>query len=107
MSEDVLRGALANVLCNTSNYPEPAITRLLGRDMQPLIDKVVDAVTPIIHAERMAAKHEQREFDASLAATFVLHGDAEMRHLNLPLPQAIARMVAEDAAGIIRESVIV
>jgi len=39
-----LRGALANVLCNASNYPKGVGTRVLGMDMSGLIDKATDAV---------------------------------------------------------------
>jgi hypothetical protein len=36
--------ALAEVLCNASNFPDKAQSALLGRDMRPLVQKAVDAV---------------------------------------------------------------
>lgn len=44
MEAESLRGALRNVLCNSSNYPKPVDIHILGRDMGPLIDKTTDAV---------------------------------------------------------------
>jgi hypothetical protein len=42
--EQTVRGAVGNVLCNASNFPETVQARLLGQDMEPLIDKVTQAV---------------------------------------------------------------
>lgn len=43
-------GALANVLMNTSNYPEQAQVHLLGRDNSKLLVKAVDAVIDALDA---------------------------------------------------------
>ena len=51
---DRLRGALANVLCNASNYPRRAQPYLLGQDMGPLIAKTMDAV---LAAQGVEADH--------------------------------------------------
>lgn len=39
-----VRDAVGGVLFNVSNFPREAQTRLLGRDMAPLRDKITDAV---------------------------------------------------------------
>lgn len=39
-----VRDAVGGVLLNVSNFPREAQTRLLGRDMAPLRDKITDAV---------------------------------------------------------------
>lgn len=39
-----LNTAIGEVLFYVSNFPETAQTRLLGQDMSPLRDKLVDAV---------------------------------------------------------------
>jgi hypothetical protein len=42
--QEKLRIAVSNVLCNASNFPDGVGVRVLGRDMRPLIEKVMDAV---------------------------------------------------------------
>jgi len=62
-----LRGSLANVLCNASNFPRKAMPYILGADMRPLIDKaaaaVVDAVVLPLVQERDAARAEALRVD--------------------------------------------
>lgn len=41
---EALRRAISRVVCNNSNFPEGAQVGLLGRDMSPLIAKLVTAV---------------------------------------------------------------
>lgn len=41
---DELRGALANTICNVSNYPKRAMPYLLGGDMSPVLDRTADAL---------------------------------------------------------------
>lgn len=43
-----LRGPLANVLCNASNFPRRAQPHILGADMGPLMDATVEAVADAV-----------------------------------------------------------
>lgn len=77
MNDRELRGALANVLCNASNFPDKAQSRILGQDLGPLIDKTTDV---ILESEWLSgvireAKAEQREVDARIA--YMAHYAAE------------------------------
>lgn len=44
--------AIGAVLFNVSNFPDRAQTRLLGQDMRPLTEKLVDAVQAAGFARR-------------------------------------------------------
>lgn len=44
MTRRKVQSAVGGVLFNVSNFPQEAQTRLLGRDMAPLRDKITDAV---------------------------------------------------------------
>lgn len=71
MNDRELRGALANVLCNASNFPDKAQSRILGQDLGPLIDKTTDA---ILESEWLSgvireAKAEQRAADAQIGVS--------------------------------------
>lgn len=44
LDRDAIRVAIGGVLFNAMNFPKCAIPYLLGQDMQPLNDKITDAV---------------------------------------------------------------
>lgn len=58
-----LRGPLANVLCNASNFPRRAQPHLLGADMGPLIDKTAEAVVDAVVAAIERAEAAEAEVE--------------------------------------------
>lgn len=58
-----LRGPLANVLCNASNFPRRAQPHILGADMGPLIDKTAEAVVDAVVAAIDRAEAAEAEVE--------------------------------------------
>lgn len=58
-----LRGPLANVLCNASNFPRRAQPHILGADMGPLIDKTAEAVVDAVVAAIKRAEAAEAEVE--------------------------------------------
>ena len=44
-----IRTEVCRIVANASNWPTPVGARMLGRDLAEPIDKIVEAVLPVIH----------------------------------------------------------
>ena len=44
-----IRAEVCRIVTNASNWPTPVGTQMLGRDLAEPIDKIVEAVLPVIH----------------------------------------------------------
>ena len=44
-----IRTEVCRIVANASNWPTPVGTQMLGRDLAEPIDKIVEAVLPVIH----------------------------------------------------------
>ena len=47
-----VHSTVGNVLCNSSNYPEPH--RILGRDLSKLIDATTDAILDLLDHNKVS-----------------------------------------------------
>src|SRR5690554_5818900 len=72
IDRDALRGPLANVLSNASNYPPKVAHHILGQNMGPLLERTADAV--IAH---LSAVPVEGEVEWEYAAWYVNHDGSE------------------------------
>lgn len=66
---DELRSALANTICNVSNYPKRAMPYLLGGDMSPVLDRTADALLATGYRKPRQVTTVE-ELDAAVYAAF-------------------------------------
>lgn len=58
---DELRGALANTICNATNYPRRAQPYLLGGDMSTVLNKTADALLAAGYHKHSTMLHNEGE----------------------------------------------